>query len=102
MPNKSKNIFEIFKSSGMLFPTSPEEIEQFEKDNDIDGETPRNWNNPNDIVKNGLRELKNFNSKSEILNPELQNLAMAAREGKGIPDDIRKKMMQDKKDARQK
>ena len=102
MPNKVKNIFEIFKSAGMLFPTTPEEIDQFEKANNINEVEPKNWDNPTNIIKKGKRELKNFNTNVEVPKSDVQNLSMAARDGKSISDEIRKKMIQDRKDASQK
>lgn len=102
MSNKIKNIFEIFKSTGMLFPTNPEEIDEFEKNNDFNSIEPKNWDNPINIIKNGTTELKNFNTNIDIPNSDIQNLSMVAREGKTITDDVRKKMIEDRKNANRK
>jgi hypothetical protein len=41
MSGKTKGIIELLKSKGLLYPTTPEEIVEFEKNNNTQDETPQ-------------------------------------------------------------
>lgn len=82
MINNKKNmgLIELFKSKGLLFPTSSEEIIEFENNNNINSESPENWDNPISIITQGARKLKNLDL---LHNPheEMEDLKMVARNG---------------------
>ena len=96
----NKKIIELFKSKGFLFPSTSEEIEEFEKNNDLEMEILKDWNNPTDILKRGIVKLEKFDILTSNL--DISNLSIAAREGKEISEQIRKQMKEDKKNAKKK
>jgi len=87
---ENKKLIDLFKSKGWLFPSTEEEIEEFEVNNDIESETPNDWDNPSAIINRGemnINKLK-FSEKDDF-----QDLKMAARKGeKSIPKEILEKM----------
>ncbi|NUY80478.1 hypothetical protein HUK80_06185 [Flavobacterium sp. MAH-1] len=103
MSSKHKTIGEIFDDAGMVFPTTPKAIEEFKKHHNVEDECPLNFENPIDIIMGGRKELKSHTPINLFIpNDGVQNLAMAARQGKSIPLDIKAKMIEDKKNAQQK
>jgi branched-subunit amino acid aminotransferase/4-amino-4-deoxychorismate lyase len=90
------------KKFGYVFPETEEELEHLKatvsrKKNHI----PDELNDPFQILKNGrVTALNSFNVSEDHEIEE--NLAMAAREGKEIPEDIRRQMEQDRKDVEEK
>ncbi len=92
----------LLKSKGLLFPTNSEEVIEFEKLNDINDITPKDWDNPVNIIKRGEIKIENVKlSLKSISDSSNENLAMAAREGNGkISEDVRKKMLEDRKNAK--
>ncbi|MDD5569657.1 MAG: hypothetical protein PHD97_00705 [Bacteroidales bacterium] len=99
--DKKISLGELFKSNGLLLPTNADEILIFEKSNDINKETPEDWDNPINIIKRGKikkLEISNLNLTTE----STKNLSMAAREGKAITDEIRKKMNDDREQSKNK
>lgn len=100
--NTLKNDFEdsfkkSLKSLGHLFPTTEDEVEAFEENNEIK-EVPENYLNVSDLLTTAKQtsinkiEQDNYNKSSE-------NLAMAARKGGNIPEEILKKMKSDRDKA---
>lgn len=101
--SNNKSLIDILKSIGLLFPTTSDEIIEFEKENNPADENPKDLENPMNVILRGKQQLKNLNLKiNNISNSEIQNLAMAARDGKIISDEVRKKMIEDKKNAKKK
>lgn len=99
--DKKISLVDLFKSQGLLFPSNAEEVLAFEKVNNIEIENPKDWENPSEIIKRGKiknLKLKNFSVTDECLT----NLSLAAREGKIITDEIRKKMDNDREQSKNK
>lgn len=96
MSDKNITIMELLKSKGLLFPSNADEVIEFEKLNNIEEENPKDLDNPLNIILRGKQKIQNI-KQNTISSSELQNLAMAAREGKAISDEIRKKMNEDRK-----
>lgn len=95
MPNKK--LADLFKSKGMLFPETEFEVEEFER-NFCDQEIkPRDWNDPLHILTRGRIEISSINSFNIS---EEKITSMAARDGKALSDAVRKKMLEDKKNAK--
>ena len=89
---ENKKLVDILRSNGYLFPSSEEEIIQFETNNNVANETPADWDNPSAIVKRGILKVDNV-KVSEFEKNEISELKMAARKGeKSIPKEILDKM----------
>jgi hypothetical protein len=101
MSNKNITIKELLKSKGLLFPSNADEVIEFEKLNNIEEENPKDWDNPLNIILRGKQKIQNI-KQNTISSSELQNLAMAAREGSTITDEVRKKMNEDRNNAKNK
>ncbi len=103
MSNKNKGLVELFQSKGLLFPINSEEVTEFENQNNIENENPKDWDNPIDLILRGKQQLQNIKLNSNSISSlEIQNLAMAAREGSTITDEVRKKMDEDRNNATKK
>lgn len=95
MPNKK--LADLFKSKGMIFPETESEVEEFEKIFPEEGLQTPDWEDPLQILRRGRIQISNINSFS-ISDESI--LAMAAREGKDLSAEIRKKMDEDRKNAK--
>lgn len=99
---KSKNnILRILESLGYLFPSDEESVIEFEKKykKEIEEIKPKHWENPAEILKQGkMRSILPENNKQDSL--ALEGLAQAAREGKQIPEDMKRKMLEDRNGAK--
>lgn len=95
MPNRK--LADLFKSKGILFPETEFEVEEFEK-NFCDKELkPQDWNDPLQILLRGKLEVPSINS---FFISEEKITSMATRDGKELSDAVRKKMLEDKKNAK--
>ncbi len=88
------------KSYGYLFPTTDEQMSIFEE-NVEDVPLPKEFESPDFVFENKKRVFKKTaividNSEGE------RNWALAAREGKDIPEDVLEKMKKDKEEAKKK
>lgn len=101
MSDKNISIKELLESKGFLFPSNADEVIEFEKLNNIEEENPKDWNIPFNIIIRGKQKIQNIKQKA-ISSSELQNFAMAAREGSTITDEVRKKMNEDRNNAKNK
>ena len=100
---ENKKLIDLFKSNGLLFPTTETEIEEFLNNNDIQDEEPIDWDNPISIIQRGLMDVTKFDLFGEnISEKEVQNYSMAARDGKKISKSVRMKMNTDKNGSRKK
>ena len=97
---KKVDLAKVFREGGLLLPIHESEIEEFEKNLDKDElYKPGDWENPLKILERG--KIKSVDlGKLSIDDNTVNNLAMAARDGKKISDDIRKKMNEDRKKNR--
>jgi len=100
--NTLKNDFEdsfkkSLKSLGYLFPTTENEVEAFEKNNEIK-EVPENYLSASELLTKSKQS--SINKITQIgANKSTENLAIAARKGGVIPKDILKKMRSDRNKA---
>lgn len=97
-----KNDFEdsfkkSLKSLGHLFPTTEDEVEAFEENNEIK-EVPENYLNATDLLTTAKQTSIN-KTEQDNYNKSSENLAMAARKGGNIPEEILKKMKSDRDKA---
>lgn len=89
----NKKLIDLFKSKGLIFPTTSKELEEFEKFNVIGEEKPLDWDDPTAILKRGIQKLDKLNIDSaESLNKEIQELKMVARKGSVLSQQIIEKM----------
>ncbi len=102
MTPKKKNIGELLRKYGYAFPKSSDEVRSFEKKfSKKDYISPKNWPDIQDIINPKDSVIPVFKIKEEDNNASI-NLAIAAREGKGISKKDREQMDKDKKNARKK
>lgn len=100
--NTLKNDFEdsfkkSLKSLGYLFPTSEDEVDSFEKNNKIE-EVPANYLSASELLSKPKQT--SINKKAQLgVNKSTENLAMAARKGGNISEEILKKMKSDRDKA---
>jgi len=87
------------ESLGYIFPTSTEGVIEFEKKfkKEIQEAELEYWDNPLEILKNKSIEI--FTLKNNHYT-DSAGLAQAAREGKKIPDSIKKKMLEDRNNVK--
>jgi hypothetical protein len=88
------------KSLGYIFPETDEQMAIFEK-RVGNHPLPEEFHSPEFVFKNE-RKVISFSLKPEVNETAEKNWAIAAREGKNIPDDILDKMKTDRENARQK
>ena len=82
------------KSLGYLFPTSEDEVEAFEENNKIE-EVPENYFSASELLSKS--KITTVESKVQLgVNKSTENLAMAARKGGKISEDVLKKMKSDR------
>ena len=92
---QEKMIQKAFRTGGFLFPETPEEVAAFEK----------KFGNTDIILPEELREPAFLNSKQtsavkKKLSQTTENLAMAAREGSKLPEEVLKKMKEHREKAK--
>ena len=97
----NKKLVDLIKKMGYLFPETEDEIIQFESNMEIYDNHIYCFNKPNEIINNGHMKIDKL-KEPNISNEELQKPSMAAREGKDITSDVRKKMKEDRDNARKK
>ncbi|MDM1350927.1 hypothetical protein HX014_09960 [Myroides marinus] len=88
----NKSIYSLLKSKGIVFPTTPEEIEQFELYNDIDNCELPFKNNPLEILAIGYKKPVVKSTISQSLTEEVDSLKMVARKGNKLSDSLIEKM----------
>jgi len=99
--DKKISLVDLYRTNGLLFPTNANEVLAFESSNDINSENPKDWDNPLNIIKRGkIKKLEFDNLK--LSNESAINLSMAARDGKAITEEIRKKMNDDREQSKKK
>ena len=102
MKDSEKNKVDLAKAlrtSGFLLPADESEVEAFEKNLEEDSNEPIDWDNPLNIIARG--KVKKVELKSpDVDEGSVENLSMAAREGKGISENVRKRMNEDRKQSK--
>lgn len=99
MNEKKSSLAKFLRLGGFIMPYTEEEIKVFE-DNFKNGfEKPESYQNPIEIIKRG--KIKSIKIESlEFENKDENILSMAAREGNKLSDEVRMKMLSDKKNAK--
>lgn len=101
MENNSKDIGKLLRKHGYSIPLSEDEVKAFENKYKKDYESPQKWSSIDEIIEDSNTETKKVISINDYEeNKSIVPLSMAAREGKKITDEIRKKMNEDKKNAK--
>lgn len=92
---KKNDLIKLMESVGYIMPTDEKSVENFENiyKKEIASINPTDWDNPLAILQRGFIN-KITTSVDSFAN---DNMAQAAREGKQITDEMRKKMMEDRK-----
>jgi hypothetical protein len=95
MKKKPSSIEQILIDQGYKFPRTEKDVREFENANSKSYTEPDSWPSVEDILN---REDKTVKSISLIkIEKSERFLAMAAREGRSIPDEIKRKMEEDRK-----
>lgn len=88
---------QLFRLAGYNLPIHESEVEEFEKNlEEADDSKPMDWDNPLQILKRGKVESIDVSKFRDVDEESAKRLSMAAREGKGISDQVRKKMNEDR------
>jgi len=94
--NNEINLAKVLRRTGFHLPVNEDEIEYFNKNIDYKKDKPIHWDDPIEILRKG--KISNIKLSLETNNEETINiLAIAAREGKSISDNVRRKMNEDRK-----
>ena len=94
-----KSLQEYLRATGDLFPKTPEEISDAIKKLTLDQKLPPDLSDPFVVMTNAVNSKFKLSAFEDSAIEE--NLARAAREGGDIPDDIKKRMEEDRKAAEQ-
>lgn len=92
-----KRIVKLLQSLGYLFPQTDEEVEAFESINKTE-ELPKSFSSGRALLSK-KRIISILKVESDISLKSQENLAMAARKGKGISDEILRRMRNDREEA---
>lgn len=92
---KKNDLIKLMESVGYIMPTDEKSVENFEKiyKKEIDAIIPSDWDNPLAILERGFVNKINFIEDVSCF----EDMAQAAREGKQITAEMRKKMLEDRK-----
>jgi hypothetical protein len=101
MTKEKKSFAELLRRYGYAMPESEEDVERFENKFKSSFESPESWSTVEEILAKKNSEIKNIvDNPVPSENRSATNLSMAAREGKEISDDIKRKMKEDRKNAK--
>lgn len=93
------NLAKVLRRTGFHLPVNEDEVEYFERNVDCKSEKPIHWENPLEILKKGkVCDVKLIIQGGD--SSAANNLAMAARDGNSISDNVRKKMNDDRKNKK--
>lgn len=88
-----KKLVDLFQAKGLLFPTTVQEVEAFEKLNTEEPSKPMDWDAPEAILKRGVQKLQGLQAiNDEGQGNEIEELKMVARKGNNLPQHIIDKM----------
>ena len=105
MEKSNKRSFEkefekALRSYGYGFPETADEVEKFEAEmGNMEIPTLPILENPSDILNRSEVKTTGIVHRLKVDYSAAQNLAMAAREGKGVSDATKRKMLQDRKQS---
>jgi len=93
-----KKLKSYLRSTGRLFPETPEQVDAFERRHPGNVKLPESLKNPADILQRGFmypeRETNQMVSEPETI------ISMAARKGVNLSDETIRKMTEDRQNAR--
>ena len=93
------DLSKIFRVNGYHFPLKEEEVDAFEKNLILEERShPQDWENPLNILKRGKVNKVNLDVRTDFTETAAR-LSMAARDGNEIPDSVRKRMNEDRKNS---
>jgi hypothetical protein len=94
------DLSKILRTGGYNLPIDESEVEDFERNLEEKKDSkPADWDNPLIILSRGkITQVELTPSEGDVYT--VNNLSMAAREGKVISDEIRKKMNEDRKNSK--
>lgn len=99
LENIKIDLAKALRTSGYLLPAEESEVEDFERNLEKDSNKPMDWDNPMNIITRG--KIKKVKLKTfDINESSVENLSMAARDGRDISGDVRKKMNEDRKKSK--
>lgn len=103
MSDSEKNMIDfssILRKNGYNLPIDESEVEEFEKNLICDDDRePLDWDNPLKILERG--KVTRIDLSLNNVDPStINNLSMAAREGKEISKEVRAKMNDDRQNSR--
>lgn len=88
-----KKLIDLLQSKGLFFPTTSEEVEEFEKLMFPSDDVPADFENPENIIRRGMQKLDQIKiGNIESLSSEIQELKMVARKGSNLPQHLIDKM----------
>lgn len=98
--NFEEEFEKALRSYGYGFPETEDEVAKFEEEmNKMDMPNLPTMENPSEILKKGKIQKFGFTHSLRVDHSAVQNLAMAAREGKSISEATKRKMVEDRKRA---
>lgn len=101
MATDNKDIGKLLRKYGYSIPLSEDEVVAFESKYSKEYEKPKKWSSIDDIINSEVSEESKVISLEDYSENKSANyLSMVAREGKEITDEVRKKMKEDKKNAK--
>lgn len=97
--NPANNIFRLLERLGYLVPTDPETVVIFEEKykNEIKNARPADYENPLEVLKRGYIQKVKLDDRDEST-----SYGIAAREGNHIDSEVKRKMLEDRKNAKRK
>lgn len=99
MSSENNSFKKILEDNGYTFPVNENQVREFEKSIKGVFEKPENWDSIDDILSKNLG-VKSILDRKVSNDKEIESfLSMAAREGKDISEEIRKKMKKDRDKA---
>lgn len=97
--NPTNNILKLLERLGYLIPTDPESVAIFEEKykEEIKNAKPADYDNPLEVLKRGVIEKIKLDIGDNTI-----GYGLAAREGKHIDSEVKRKMLEDRKNAKRK
>ena len=98
MSKNIRNFGELLSKYGYSMPKTEDEVLAFENKYKSTYESPISWDSIDTILEG--RSNKVLDGVIKEFNPSVEYLSLAAREGKGLSEEIKKKMNEDRDNAR--
>lgn len=103
MEGNKNSIVRFMKKYGLLFPSNEQEVALFEDQGKLYSGEIIHFEDPIKVLKLGKQKLQYFESTKILsFNTEAENLAIAARDGKTISNNVQDQMNKDRNDSEKK